>query len=85
MILVNTARAALVDELALVDALDAGIVSTYATDVFAHEPPRTLALAGHRDVIATSHIGGFTEESVDRATEIAVANLVETLENGGGR
>ena len=69
-ILVNTARAALVDEGALIAALDAGQVSVYAADVFAEEPPLSLALAGHSKVIATSHIGGFTEESVDRATEI---------------
>jgi D-3-phosphoglycerate dehydrogenase len=30
-------------------------------------------------VIATSHVGGFTEESVDRATEVAVANLLDSL------
>jgi D-3-phosphoglycerate dehydrogenase len=82
-ILVNTARAGLVDEAALVEALDAGMLSTYAADVFAEEPPRSLALAGHRRVIATSHIGGFTEESVDRATEVAVDNLLESLGHAG--
>ena len=78
-ILINTARANLVDEVALVEAMDAGRLATYATDVFAQEPPRSLALAGHRNVIATSHIGGFTEESVDRATQIAVDNLLQAL------
>jgi D-3-phosphoglycerate dehydrogenase / 2-oxoglutarate reductase len=78
-ILVNTARAALVDEEALIAALDEGQISGYAADVFAEEPPRSLALAGHPKVIATSHVGGFTEESVDRATEVAVANLLDSL------
>lgn len=78
-ILINTARAQLVDEAALVEALDDGVISTYAADVFAEEPPRSLALAGHSHVIATSHIGGFTDESVDRATEVAVANLLDAL------
>ena len=78
-ILINTARAQLVDEAALLEALDAGAIGAYAADVFAEEPPRSLALAGHRNVIATSHIGGFTDESVDRATEAAVANLLDAL------
>jgi D-3-phosphoglycerate dehydrogenase / 2-oxoglutarate reductase len=78
-ILINTARAGLVDETAVMAALDDGRLATYATDVFAQEPPRSLLLAGHPGVIATSHIGGFTEESVERATRIAVANLLQAL------
>jgi D-3-phosphoglycerate dehydrogenase len=80
-VLVNTARAALVDEAALRHALDAGQVATYAVDAFDEEPPRDLALVGDPRVIATSHIGGYTQESVDRATTIAVANLLDTLES----
>jgi D-3-phosphoglycerate dehydrogenase len=80
-VLINTARAALVDKAALRHALDAGQVATYAVDAFDEEPPRDLALAGDPRVIATSHIGGYTQESVDRATTIAVANLLDTLES----
>lgn len=83
-ILINTARAPLIDEGAVVSALDAGQLACYATDVFDDEPPASLALAGHGKVIATSHIGGFTQESVDRATEVAVANLMDAL-NAGDR
>jgi D-3-phosphoglycerate dehydrogenase / 2-oxoglutarate reductase len=79
-ILINTARAGLVDEAAVIAALDQGRLATYAADVFAEEPPQSLRLAGHPKVIATSHIGGFTDDSVDRATTIAVANLIEALE-----
>ena len=79
-ILINTARASLVDELAIIQALDSGQLSTYATDVFPQEPPTSLDLYGRPDVIATSHIGGFTDESVDRATTIAVNNLIESLQ-----
>jgi D-3-phosphoglycerate dehydrogenase len=82
-VLVNTARAALVDATALRGALDCGQIACYATDVFAEEPPRDLSLAGDPRVIATSHIGGFTEESVDRATSLAVAHLLEVLEKNG--
>ncbi|KAB0682786.1 NAD(P)-dependent oxidoreductase [Aureimonas leprariae] len=78
-VVVNTARAGLVDEAALLEALEAERLFAYATDVFAEEPPRSLVLAGHSRVIATSHIGGFTEESVDRVTALAVENLVRAL------
>lgn len=78
-IIVNTARAALVDEAALLAALTAGTIDGYATDVFEQEPPKDLTLARHARVIATSHIGGFTDESVDRATSIAIDNLLEAL------
>lgn len=78
-VLINTARARLVDEEALIEALDAGHIGCYATDVFEQEPPASLNLAAHRRVIATSHIGGFTAESVDRATRIAANNLLAAL------
>ncbi|MCB1445556.1 MAG: phosphoglycerate dehydrogenase [Rhizobiaceae bacterium] len=80
-ILINTARARLIDEDALIEALDAARIGCYATDVFEPEPPTSLALAGHPRVIATSHIGGFTTESVDRATRIAAENLLHILRN----
>lgn len=78
-IIVNTARAGLIDEAAMLDALERGAVEAYATDVYAEEPPRDLALATHERVISTSHIGGFTDESVARATRIAVDNLLAVL------
>jgi phosphoglycerate dehydrogenase-like enzyme len=77
--LVNTARAGVVDEQALLAALDSGQVAGYAVDAFAQEPPKDWKLAGHDKVIATPHVGGFTEESVSRATEDAVRNLLEVL------
>jgi D-3-phosphoglycerate dehydrogenase len=78
-ILINTARATLVDEDAVRAALDEGRLQTYATDVFVDEPPAPGSLASHPRVIATSHIGGLTDESVSKATTIAVANLLAAL------
>ena len=78
-ILVNTARASLVDEAAVRAALDENRLSVFATDVFSQEPPPAHGLASHPKVVATSHIGGFTEESVSKATHIAVVNLLDAL------
>nr|WP_298690427.1 phosphoglycerate dehydrogenase [uncultured Dongia sp.] len=79
-IIVNTARAGLVDEAAVLAALRTGHLEGYATDVFEQEPPMDLTLAEHPRVIATSHIGGFTDESVDRATSIAIDSLLAELQ-----
>jgi D-3-phosphoglycerate dehydrogenase len=88
VILVNAARGSLVDEAAICEALASKKLASYAADVFAREPPGSLELAGHPRVIATSHIGAFTDESVERATVDAVRNLLGALATtnaGAGR
>ena len=79
--LVNTARGALIDESALIEALDSGKISAYATDVFQTEPPDPASpLLRHDRVILSPHIGAYTEESVRRATRTAVENLLSGLD-----
>lgn len=88
VLVVNTARGALVDDDAVEWGLAEGIIGAYATDVFTEEPPENRRLAEHPQVITTPHIGGYTAESVDRATKAAVANLMEVLDtdrHAGGR
>ncbi len=41
-------------------------------------------LLAHDRVITTPHIGGYTDESVERATEAAIDNLLKVLENRCG-
>jgi D-3-phosphoglycerate dehydrogenase len=78
-LLINTARGSLVDDRAVLAALEEGRLAGVATDVYEKEPPADYALARHQRVIATPHIGAFTEESVERATVAAVENIIETL------
>lgn len=77
--LINTARASLIDEKAVLNALDDGQIAGFATDVYSEEPPKDLTLVKHERIISTPHLGGFTDESVDRATEEAVRNLLNSL------
>lgn len=78
-VLVNTARAALVDADAVLAALERGTLRAYATDTV-DTPAEVGPLLRHPRTIATPHVGAYTEESVARATAAAVANLLEALE-----
>jgi phosphoglycerate dehydrogenase-like enzyme len=77
--LINTARAELIDPAALTAALHSGQVAGAAMDVFRSEPPTGDPLVASDRVVATPHIGGFTEQSVDRAVDMAVDNLLQAL------
>jgi D-3-phosphoglycerate dehydrogenase len=64
-VLINTARGPLVDEEALVDALEAGELAGAALDVLEHEPPPAGSrLLGRQDLILTPHTGFYSEESL---------------------
>lgn len=80
LLLINTARAGLIDLDAVFEALDTGHLAGFATDVFPNEPPEVTALFAHDRVITTPHIGGYTDESVENAAKIAVKNLLDVLE-----
>ena len=81
-LLVNTARASLLDEAAALDALEIGRLGGLATDVYAAEPPSDLCLVRHPRVVATPHAAGFTADSVNRSMEQAVDNLLNCLVGG---
>jgi D-3-phosphoglycerate dehydrogenase len=78
--LVNTARASLIDEEAVLAAMESGKIRGVATDVYDREPPELTPFLLHESVITMPHAGGFTEESMQRATRDAVNNLLEVLD-----
>ncbi|KAK4752145.1 hypothetical protein SAY87_020943 [Trapa incisa] len=73
--IVNVARGGVIDEEALVRALDAGIVAQAALDVFTEEPPsKDSKLVQHERVTVTPHLGASTMEAQEGvAIEIAEA------------
>ncbi|HEV2123340.1 MAG TPA: phosphoglycerate dehydrogenase [Chloroflexota bacterium] len=75
---VNTARGELIDEQALLEALDSGQVAGAALDVFASEPPTDAQrpLIAHPNVIPTSHCAGATVEAQRRGAEIALQEVL---------
>ena len=67
--LINCARGKVVDELALLEALDNGKVAGAGIDVFAEEPTKNEILVNHPRVSVTPHIGAATKEAQNRIGE----------------
>ena len=69
--LINCARGGVVDETALLEALDSGKLAGAGVDVFVEEPTKNEALVNHPKVSVTPHIGAATKEAQTRiGTEI---------------
>ncbi len=77
-ILINTARAGLIDEAALAEALAAGTIAVAALDVYSAEAP-TGSLARFDQVIFTPHLGGSTQEALIRVGAGSVRNVLTAL------
>jgi gluconate 2-dehydrogenase len=79
-IFVNGARGAIVQEPALLHALDHGTLRAAALDVFATEPlPQESALRTHPKVTALPHMGSATHETRYAMAEMATSNLLLAL------
>jgi D-3-phosphoglycerate dehydrogenase / 2-oxoglutarate reductase len=77
--IIDAARGGIIDETALLAALETGQVAAAGLDVFTAEPPGLTALVAHPNVVATPHIGAQTEEAQDRAAEDIASEVLNAL------
>ncbi|WP_338377309.1 D-2-hydroxyacid dehydrogenase [uncultured Flavobacterium sp.] len=79
--IVNAARGGVIDEVALIEALDEGKVLFAGLDVFENEPTPEMRILMHPKISLTPHIGAATDEAQDRiGTELA-EQIISLLKN----
>ena len=77
--ILNVARGGVINECALLDALNNGKVAAAALDVYDDEPPTNQELVKHQKVIATPHLGASTKEAQVRIGKKLIRILKEEL------
>jgi D-3-phosphoglycerate dehydrogenase len=77
--IVNAARGGVIDEKALILALEEGKISNAALDVFENEPSPAISLLMNPNISLTPHIGAATQEAQDRIGEELAAQIIDIL------
>jgi lactate dehydrogenase-like 2-hydroxyacid dehydrogenase len=80
-VLVNTSRGPVIDESALIKALESGLIAGAGLDVFNEEPiPVESALLKLNNVVLTPHIGSASVDTRAKMAEMCAANLIAALD-----
>ncbi|KAK3292062.1 uncharacterized protein B0H64DRAFT_405521 [Chaetomium fimeti] len=82
IVIVNTARGAVIDEAALVEALDSGQVCSAGLDVYEQEPCVHPGLLSNPRVLLVPHMGTWTVETETKMEEWAISNVRMAIEQG---
>ena len=82
VVIVNTARGAVMDEAALVKAIDEGIVGSVGLDVYENEPAIEPGLVANPRVLLVPHMGTWTVETQTKMEEWAISNVRMALVEG---
>lgn len=77
--LINVARGSVVDQTALIDALNHGIIAGAGLDVYAEEPEVPIALRTHDNVVLSPHMGSSTQENLDSMFKLQADQLNDYL------
>ncbi len=80
--IVNCARGGIIDEAALLRAIESGKVAGAALDVYENEPPTGNPLLSRDEVVATPHLGASTREAQVEVAIEAAEQMVEVLRGG---
>ncbi len=80
VIIINTARAGLVEQDAIIEGVRSGQIKGYLTDVLDEEPMiKDHPFLKYNNILITPHIGSRTYENVERQGTMAVENLINNL------
>ncbi|WP_276359561.1 phosphoglycerate dehydrogenase [Daejeonella sp. H1SJ63] len=80
VIVINTARAGLVEQEAILKGIDSKIIKAYLTDVLEEEPMvKDHPFLQYKNIVITPHIGSRTYENVERQGTMAVENLLKYI------
>lgn len=81
-IFINCARGPIIDQSALVEALDSGRIAAAAIDVFDQEPPldQEDSILSPEQTLLTPHVGYFTEEAMEKRARIVFENAVDFVQ-----